>query len=72
MNEEGMMKPKRITLKGIKDANISVTVSANGVEILTDRGNKINTLFLWWVEWDNVVAAVNEVLDEIGENGERR
>jgi len=35
---------KRITLEGFKDATLSVTISNDGVEIMTNRGNKIDTI----------------------------
>ena len=47
---------KRITFEGFKDANISVTISNDGVEIMTNRGNKIDTMFLYWSEWNEIVA----------------
>jgi len=55
---------KRITLEGFKDATLSVTISNDGMEILTNRGNKINTMFLYWDEWDKVATAVEEAIEE--------
>jgi len=57
-----MIKTKRITFEGFKDRNISITVSNDGIEILISRGNKIDTLFLHWNEWDKIVAAVEEAI----------
>ncbi|MCD6124643.1 hypothetical protein J7J62_05675 [bacterium] len=58
-------KPKQITFEGIKHAMISVTVSSDGVIILTNReDNQPHAVALYWNEWENVVAAVNEVLGE--------
>jgi len=59
-----MIKLRRITFESAKDANISITVSADGVKILTNRGNKIDTMFLYWDEWDKIVAAVKEAIEE--------
>jgi len=59
-----MTKPTRITFEGFKDRNISVTVSNDGIEILISRGNKIDSLFLYWDEWDKIVAAVEEAIKE--------
>jgi len=58
-----MIKPKQVMLT-TKDTNISLTISADGVKILTDRGNKIDTMFLYWDEWDKIVAAVKEAIEE--------
>ena len=55
---------KRITFEGFKDATISVTISNNGVEIMTNRGNKIDTMFLYWDEWGKIAAAVEEAIKE--------
>ena len=65
------MKPKQITFEGIKHAMISVTVSADGVIISTIRGKEHDAVALYWNEWENVVAAVNEVLDGISKNNKR-
>jgi len=59
-----MIKTKRITFEGTKDRNISVTVSSDGIEILISRGNKIDTLFLYWDEWDKIAEAVKEAIKE--------
>jgi len=64
IQNEKMIKTKRVTFEGIKDRNISVTVSNDGIEILISRGNKINSLFLYWNEWDKIVAAVKEEIKE--------
>jgi len=53
---------KRITFEGFKDATISVTISNDGVEIMTNRGNKIDTMFLYWDEWNKVATAVEEAI----------
>ena len=58
------MKTRRITFEGTKDRNISITVSNDGIEILISRGNKIDSLFLYWDEWDKIVAAVKEAIEE--------
>ena len=58
------MKTRQITFEGFKDRNILVTVSNDGIEILISRGNKIDTLFLYWVEWNKIVAAVKEAIEE--------
>ncbi|RLC79257.1 MAG: hypothetical protein DRI61_08290 [Chloroflexi bacterium] len=58
------MKTRQITFEGFKDRNILVTVSNDGIEILISRGNKIDTLFLHWVEWNKIVAAVKEAIKE--------
>jgi len=58
-----MIKPKQVMLT-TKDTNISLTISADGVKILTDRGNKIDTMFLYWNEWDKIVEAVKEAIEE--------
>ena len=58
------MKTRQITFEGFKDRNILVTVSNDGIEILISRGNKIDTLFLYWVEWNKIVAAVKEAIKE--------
>ena len=58
------MKPKRITFETTKDATISLTISSDGVKIMRNRGNKIDTIFLWWNEWDRIVAAVREAIKE--------
>ena len=58
-----MIKPKQVMFT-TKDVNISLTISADGVKILTDRGNKIDTMFLYWNEWDKIVAAVKEAIKE--------
>ena len=58
-----MIKPKQVMLT-TKDTNISLTISADGVKILTNRGNKIDTMFLYWDEWDKIVAAVKEAIEE--------
>jgi len=55
---------KRITFESTKDAVISVTVSADGVKIMRNRGNKIDTIFLYLDEWDKIVAAVKEAIEE--------
>jgi len=57
-----MIKPKQVMLT-TKDTNISLTISADGVKILTNRGNKIDTMFLYWDEWDKIVAAVKEAIE---------
>ena len=58
-----MIRQKQVMFT-TKDVNISLTISADGVKILTDRGNKIDTIFLWWDEWDKIVAAVKEAIEE--------
>ena len=58
-----MIKPKQVMLT-TKDTNILLTISADGVKILTNRGNKIDTLFLHWNEWDKIVVAVKEAIEE--------
>ena len=58
-----MIKPKQVMLTA-KDVNISLTISADGVKILTNRGNKIDTMFLYWNEWDKIVEAVKEAIEE--------
>jgi len=58
-----MIKPKQVMLT-TKDTNISLTISADGVKIMRNRGNKINTMFLHWNEWDKIVAAVKEEIKE--------
>ena len=63
IQNEKMIKTKRVTFEGIKDRNISVTVSNDGIEILISRGNKINSLFLHWDEWDKIVATVKEAIE---------
>jgi len=55
---------KRITFEGFKDATISVTISNDGVKIMTNRGNKIDTMFLYWDEWNKIAAAVKEAMEE--------
>jgi len=40
-----MIKPKQVMFT-TKDTNISLTISADGVKIMRNRGNKINSLFL--------------------------
>lgn len=62
---------KRITLEGFKDATLSVTISNDGMEILTNRGNKINTMFLYWDEWDKVATAVKEAIKKNEKSRER-
>ena len=57
-----MIRQKQVMFT-TKDVNISLTISADGVKILTDRGNKIDTIFLWWDEWDKIVAAVKEAIE---------
>ena len=58
-----MIKPKQVMLT-TKDTNISLTISADGVKIIRNRGNKIDTIFLWWNEWDKIVEAVKEAIEE--------
>ena len=58
------MKTRQITFEGFKDRNILVTVSGDGIKILISRGNKINSLFLYLDEWDKIVAAVEEAIEE--------
>jgi len=62
MKEKEAMK--QITFESTKDATISVTISNDGVEIMTNRGNKIDTMFLYWDEWGKIVAAVEEAIGE--------
>jgi len=57
-----MIKPKQVMLT-TKDTNISLTISADGVKIMRNRGNKINTMFLHWDEWDKIVATVKEAIE---------
>ena len=57
-----MTKPTRITFEGSKDRNISVTLSNDGIEILISRGNKIDSLFLYWDEWNKIVTTVKEAI----------
>ena len=57
------MKTRRITFEGTKDRNISITVSNDGIEILISRGNKIDTLFLYWDEWNKIVTTVKEAIE---------
>ena len=57
-------KKRQITFEGTKDRNISVTVSSDGIEILISRGNKIDTLFLYWNEWKKIVVAVKKAIKE--------
>jgi len=59
-----MIRQKQITFEGFKDRNISVTVSSDGIEILISRGNKIDSLFLYWDEWDKIVVAVKKAIKE--------
>ena len=66
------MKTKRITFEGAKDRNISVTVSNDGIEILVSRGNKIDSLFLYWDEWDKIVVAMKEAIEELNHKGGRK
>ena len=58
------MKPKRITFESTKDATISVTVSNDGVKIMRNRGNKIDTMFLYFDEWNKIAAAVKKAIKE--------
>ena len=58
-----MIKPKQVMFT-TKDTNISLTISADGVKIIRNRGNKIDTIFLWWNEWDKIVVAVEEAIEE--------
>ena len=64
VQNEKMIETKRMTFEGIKDRNILVTVSNDGIEILISRGNKINCLFLYLDEWDKIVVAVKEAIEE--------
>ena len=64
VQNEKMIETKRMTFEGIKDRNISITVSGDGIKILISRGNKINSLFLYLDEWDKIVAAVEEAIEE--------
>ena len=57
-------KKRQITFEGTKDRNISITVSNDGIEILISRGNKIDTLFLYWNEWKKIVVAVKKAIKE--------
>jgi len=57
-----MIKPKQVMFT-TKDTNISLTISADGVKIMRNRGNKINSLFLYWDEWDKIVATVKEAIE---------
>ena len=57
-----MIKPKQVMLT-TKDTNISLTISADGVKIMRNRGNKINTMFLHWDEWNNIVTTVKEAIE---------
>ena len=59
-----MIRQRQITFEGNKDRNISITVSGDGIKILISRGNKINSLFLYLDEWDKIVAAVEEAIEE--------
>ncbi|MCW3140612.1 MAG: hypothetical protein N2V72_00305 [Methanophagales archaeon] len=62
MKEKEAMK--QIAFESAKDATISVTISNDGVEIMTNRGNKIDTMFLYWDEWDKIVVGVKEAVKE--------
>jgi len=57
-----MIRPKQVMLT-TKDTNISLTISADGVKIMRNRGNKIDTIFLWWDEWKEIVTAVKEAIE---------